>query len=72
MGRLGLALSDSRPLRLVVDPSKCGLNSQITRVAPVAARVVTEVSYVTRINHENEVSYVKRINHENQFSWQAQ
>ena len=30
MGRLGLALSDSRPPRLVVDLSVCGLNSQIT------------------------------------------
>ena len=30
VGRLGLALSDSRPPRLVVDSSICGLNSQIT------------------------------------------
>ena len=30
VGRLGLALSESRPPRLVVDSSICGLNSQIT------------------------------------------
>ena len=30
VGRLGLALSDSRPPRLVVDSAICGLNSQIT------------------------------------------
>ncbi len=30
VGRLGLALTDSRPPRLVVDSSICGLNSQIT------------------------------------------
>ena len=30
VGRLGLALSESRPPRLVVDSSVCGLNSQIT------------------------------------------
>ena len=29
MGRLGLALSDNRPPRLVVDSSICGLNSQV-------------------------------------------
>ena len=29
VGRLGLALSDNRPPRLVVDSSICGLNSQV-------------------------------------------
>ena len=56
-------------------------------MSPVALRIVNDISYVTRINHEshfawqarpvaprivNDVSYVRRINHESHFAWQAQ
>ena len=46
----------------------------------LAPRIVNDVSYVTRINHEihfawqaqYDVSYLMRINHEIHFAWQAQ